>query len=304
MNYKIFNLKIYSDIKLQSLITYPTHFEKNDILIHVNRTPNMLATPPLLKNVCCEIAENEFLLYHEKLGIRIYVKDGKEVIIDKDYCSDMSAVSVYLLGSVMGALLHMRDYVPMHASTVLTDKGAILFTGVSGAGKSTIAYALHRRGYKVITDDIAPIKFCKEQLVVYPGYPKFKLWEDSLKINRSFDIEKDQIRDSFNKYYVNFSEEIEDKPYPIHKIYHLRTHNDDKILTIEKTKEIDRLKVLTANTYRRAYIKGLKKEIPHFRVKVKLAKLPMTTIDRPQRPDNFEEYVDRVEEDILRSSPN
>ncbi len=263
-------------------------------------TPRLLSKPIILKNICCEMAENEFLLFNKKLGVRIYVVNGNEIIIDENSCADIKDILVYLRGSVTGALLHMNNYVPMHASTVLTDKGSILFTGVSGAGKSTIAFALHRRGYNVICDDISPIKNVEEQLFVYPGFSQFKLWEDSLKLNKSFKKEKVRIRDSINKYYIDFENEIENKPYPIYKIYNLRIHNSKKILTIEKTKEIDRLKILNVNTYRRAYVKGLNKEAVHFRVKVKLAKFPMTTIDRPYLPDNFEEYVDRVEEDMLK----
>ncbi|MGB3758766.1 MAG: hypothetical protein WBA07_20675, partial [Rivularia sp. (in: cyanobacteria)] len=49
----------------------------------------------------------------------------------------------------------------------------------SGWGKSTLATAFHTKGYDVLTDDVLPIKVEKNQTVVFPSYPQFKLCPDA-----------------------------------------------------------------------------------------------------------------------------
>ena len=52
-----------------------------------------------------------------------------------------SDVRVFLLGSCIGALLHQRGILVLHAGAIHTDKGAVLFTGPWGIGKSTLLAA-------------------------------------------------------------------------------------------------------------------------------------------------------------------
>ena len=47
----------------------------------------------------------------------------------------------------------------MHASAIVHEGKAVLFTGISGAGKSTTANAFRLKGYKMLTDDVCPITF-------------------------------------------------------------------------------------------------------------------------------------------------
>ncbi|MFH1728808.1 MAG: hypothetical protein ABIA04_10385 [Pseudomonadota bacterium] len=298
-NYKIFNLNIESQFQIRALNSVKEAFTNPNLKIIIAKTPDNLSRPIRKKNVCCQMAENEFLFFNEKLGLRYYVKDGKEIIIDQDFMKDEDKLSLFLLGSVMGATLYMKNYLPMHASTILTGKGAVMFIGNSGVGKSTLAYAFYKRGYRVITDDIAPIKMENKKLNLFASYPMMKLWEDSIKLNQETG-DFIQVRDSLNKYYVSYEQLDQGKAIPIYKMYHVRTHNDEKILTIEKTLGKARLKIIKANSYRKSYIQGLNKQSTFFKIAVELAKLPMTTITRPQRTEDFKHYIDVIEKDILK----
>jgi hypothetical protein len=56
------------------------------------------------------------------------------------------------MGAVLRLRQHNRFYV--HASGVVNSRGmALMFAGASGTGKSTLAYALARRGWRVLGDD-------------------------------------------------------------------------------------------------------------------------------------------------------
>ena len=70
-----------------------------------------------------------------------------------------SDIRVFLLGSCLGALLHQRGVLALHASAIETDQGAVLFMGDSGMGKSTTLQAFIKRGYKMLADDITRGRF-------------------------------------------------------------------------------------------------------------------------------------------------
>ena len=55
--------------------------------------------------------------------------------------------------SVMPLALQASGYETLHASAVSTGAGVVAFCGERGAGKSTMAYALARRGFEQFADD-------------------------------------------------------------------------------------------------------------------------------------------------------
>ena len=75
-----------------------------------------------------------------------------EVALGADY--DPSKLSVYLMGTCMGAIHYQRGLMMLHGSCVTDGQRAILLTGDSGAGKSTLAAespgleADHRRCFR------------------------------------------------------------------------------------------------------------------------------------------------------------
>ncbi|MFH1727759.1 MAG: hypothetical protein ABIA04_05005 [Pseudomonadota bacterium] len=271
--YKIFNLDIKSQTPIKALDEVKQPSSMPDILITIGKTPNTLLKPLRNKNLYYQMAENEFLFFNESLGLKFYAKNGTEIIIDKDCMGDTDNVSLFLLGSVMGATLYMRNYLPLHASTILSSRGAVMFTGISGVGKSTIAYALYKRGYKVISDDIAPLKLENNKLFLYSSYPKMKLWENALDLNK-VSGNFPQIKVSFNKYYVSYDPLDQNQALPIYKIYNLEIHNDHAVSTLDKTIEKDRFKIIYANSYRNNYINGLNKQSTFFEIATKLARYP------------------------------
>lgn len=82
-------------------------------------------------------------------------------------------VIAWLCGAVFALLLFQRGETPLHASAVATDAGAIVIAGDSGAGKSTTARALLRRGCRFLSDDL--VRLDPATLLVQPGRPSLKL---------------------------------------------------------------------------------------------------------------------------------
>jgi hypothetical protein len=88
-----------------------------------------------------------------------------------------------LFGSVLGAFIHMRHLMPLHASAIRFGDSVVAFTGVSGAGKSTMAAILAERGYSMVSDDVCaidPAPGGNAPPLVRPSFARLKLWGDSM----------------------------------------------------------------------------------------------------------------------------
>ena len=57
----------------------------------------------------------------------------------------------------------------LHASGVLTPQGAVALCGVSGSGKSTIAYGLSRLGCTQLADDALVLSLSEDAAVIHPS---------------------------------------------------------------------------------------------------------------------------------------
>ena len=91
-------------------------------------------------------------------------------------------LTTYLYGAVLGFLLRSRGVLAMHASCVANEDGAILLAGDSGAGKSTTAAALDRRGWRVVSDDLTALSLPVETgrpWLAHHAFTHVRLWPTS-----------------------------------------------------------------------------------------------------------------------------
>ncbi len=114
------------------------------------------------------------------MRFRITRKGG--VTIDFAPGANPLLVQHYLLGHVMGAILHLWGALPLHASCVTRDGATIAITGRRGAGKSTLAAALHQRGWTPVADDVTAISSSPGGVMLaWPGPPRFRLDPQAIK---------------------------------------------------------------------------------------------------------------------------
>jgi hypothetical protein len=67
------------------------------------------------------------------------------------------------------AVLHGLEV--LHASAVVTDRGAVACIGPSGTGKTSLALELCRRGAAFLADDVLALELAEESLLAHPGAP-------------------------------------------------------------------------------------------------------------------------------------
>ncbi len=297
--YYVFGLRIHSELEIPELIKDKTTLPP-DVKISIGETPNELSSAKN-KGVTFQITHNELLLGLKGIA-RYYVKDGKEITISPKPNSDLRDIRLFLLGSCFGALLHQQKILALHASAIVHQGKAVIFTGISGAGKSTTANALRLEGFKMMTDDICPIKMIEGVPYALPGYPQSKLWEDALdNLNVDYKDYK-KVRTKLNKRAVPIMGDFESKAIPIKAIYRLQKHKKDQVELIDLDNS-DKFLLLKNMTYRHYFIEDTAAHPYHFMNCSMLAnKAPIKCIIRPEK-FCLPEVLSTIKEDLKSLNP-
>lgn len=125
-------------------------------------------------------SSKDFFISWDDVGTFRFL-NGEKIVVYSKKDVDSYKLKTYILGPVLAALLHQRGFLVLHASAVKINSYAVAFLGFSGMGKSTLAMALNKAGYPLLTDDILAIQFDENGVpIVYPGFPQTKLSPQSI----------------------------------------------------------------------------------------------------------------------------
>ncbi|MDY6899888.1 MAG: hypothetical protein SWZ49_17680 [Cyanobacteriota bacterium] len=219
--YRIYNLCIASELYFPRLIEIET---EPDVNIRFGKVNDAITRQrENSKTIVGEIPEiGEFLIY-----------DGKEIIIEPVRGIDNSLLRTVVLGPVFCVLLRQRGLLVLHASCININNNGVAFMGSSGWGKSTLATAFHNKGYDVLTDDVLAIKVEKNQAIVYPSYPQFKLCPDAATslgqdIQQLFPVSNNSFKVAYQ-----LDQGFQKNPILLQKIYVLDKGSEHKITRLK-----------------------------------------------------------------------
>ena len=173
-DYSVFGLHVRSDLPLPELLAAEGS-SKPQVRVSIGKAPE-----PPAAGAGPHLTDGGLLLVIAGIA-RYFVQDGSTIIVDPEPGVPDANLRLFLLGSAMGALLHQRGLLPLHANAVEIGGRAFAFMGASGSGKSTLAAWFHDHGYRIIADDVCAIRFDGEQPVVAPGLPRLRLWKEALE---------------------------------------------------------------------------------------------------------------------------
>jgi hypothetical protein len=94
-----------------------------------------------------------------------FLGDESSVVAISDAEVSPDLVEDAYFRNVLPLVMQLRGYEVLHASAVSTPGGLIVLCGVSGAGKSTFAFALSARGKQVWADDAVVLEIDSDQVV-------------------------------------------------------------------------------------------------------------------------------------------
>jgi hypothetical protein len=290
--YHAFGLNIWSEIHLPELNGGDFKEDSIDIWIKKGEIPEAWLQR---KDRTRVVVEGHEVMFESPNTAFFSIAKGNEISVCFLKEADERKIRLYLLGSCFGILLMQRKVMPLHGSAIEINGKAYAFVGHSGAGKSTLASAFLQRGYKLLSDDVIPVRLSKEKVpIAYPSYPHQKLWEESLV---GFGMNASGYQSLFEretKYSVPVGESFYNKPIPLGGVFELSKGNTRKF-RFKKIGTLEKFRVLLQHTYRDFLIDRLKLAEWHFKHSMEVGKrTPIFELRRPSEGFTAPRLVDEI----------
>jgi hypothetical protein len=225
-------------------------------------------------------------------GVAKYVvEDGSRISVEPAAGASADEVRLFLLGSAMGALLYQRELFPLHGCAIETPWGAMIFVGPQGIGKSTLAAQFHRKGYRVLSDDVSAVASKPGGLEVLPALAHFRLCADAYE---RLDVPHEG---SFHvdKFVVPLGEGYCPYPVPLQAI-HVLADQESGEPEFRLLRGFDRVQCLLENLYRPQYLQGQSTQGALLQMAGSMAqKCAMVTVTRRRDPELIAASVDFLE---------
>ncbi|MBL8295343.1 MAG: hypothetical protein JNN08_26090 [Bryobacterales bacterium] len=186
-HYSVCGLVIESDQPIQELRPHPPGSPDLVVRWNVDQLPastqNWFRQWPLTGRPWLRFARTEggYLLRFGDWADFWVSASGSLVLCRPDPATPDHTVKHMFLDQTLPLLLSRRGSAVFHASAVQTEHGAVVFSGPSGRGKSTLAGYFAGLGYPLITDDCLAVRIAGDSFTVLPAYPGVRLWQDSLQ---------------------------------------------------------------------------------------------------------------------------
>ena len=125
------------------------------------------------------------------------------------------------LSNVMPMALSRQGKLVLHASAVEVDSSALVFVGVSGRGKSTLATSFAGDGHALVVDDGLVVESHGGRFMAMPGNPSVRLWRDSEQLLSGSDAHADPLLEYTEKRRIDSSDALRfcPRPLPIRAIF-------------------------------------------------------------------------------------
>jgi hypothetical protein len=140
----------------------------------------------------------------------------------------------------------------------------VLFTGVSGIGKSTLAAAFYKEGYRVLTDDVCAVMIDEQDSpYIIPGFPGIKLWKDAAERFGKNVTELMPVKKDLEKFQIEAGRSFLDSAVSLNKIFILHSA-DNGAIDIAQITGFRRFEAVIENTYRYRFVKAQGVKSLHF----------------------------------------
>jgi hypothetical protein len=246
--YWAYGIRIHAEIVCPELLPHPQPIGNPDVTIRL--LPPVDRVAENLENGYFEVRPGLFRLAVP--GVAQYlVEEGTRISVEPVEGAAPEEVRLFLLGSTMGALLYQRGLFPLHGSAVETSRGAMIFVGEQGVGKSTLAAQFHHKGYRLLSDDVCAVTMGPEGLRVLPALAQFRLCADAYERLGT----PETGRFNVDKFVVPMGEGYCTEPAPLKAIHILGVH-ENEAPHFEVLRGFDRVQRLLENLYRPQYLKG------------------------------------------------
>jgi hypothetical protein len=282
--YWAYDLRIHAELECPELPSVPVETGSPDVTVRL--LPPRADALEALENGYYEVHHSVFSLAIP--GVAQYrVEDGQRISITPLPDAPTDKVRLFFLGSAMGAILYQRGLFPIHGSAIETPWGAMIFVGAQGAGKSTLAAQFHRKGYRLLSDDVCAVAATPEGLQILPALAQLRLCTDAYERLGS----QRGARFDVDKFVVPIEEGHCSRRAPLRAIHILADH-DSATPEFNVLHGFERVQRLFENLYRPHYLKGQATQSGLMRMAAQIAKQgTMVEVKRRRDPEALGDLV-------------
>ena len=284
--YRAYGVGIHSDFQLYNFVE-----EETEADVFIRKIDNGLDREEFEKKNRWIGLEGNYGWVMSRFA-QFFVRDGKYVDIYVDKEATYLEISAFVCGWCMAFLFTQRGYSAIHCSALEFGDGCVLVAGVSGAGKSTTAMELIKRGHRYLVDDIAMIR-PDDGFVVQPAFPIQKMCRNVAEKSDGKDLLfVDADKDKFAK--LNFDDFCNTQK-PLKGIVMLDKAECEKVLVNEPKGIQKYLKMFSALFISSLFPENGVDNGEKYRMLKTAEAIPYIVITRPEGKDTLQEICDIIE---------
>ena len=292
MIYTVCGINIDSAINLAGIFP-PSAEPRVDAVIKLVTTNDELADG-LPFGVSYNRDKKGMIATHPSVGSFLMV-GGKEIKVRAKAGVPEAELANVLITTPLAVLLLQRGLVPLHASAIETDRGAIVFLGHTATGKSCLAAWFQRKGCTVLADDLTVLSKDANGVVwVASGDGRLKLPRGTISKRKGEVVEYASLRPKVRKRVIPATGLGVAKKVLLAKIYLLEATNG-KDVVFRNINEKNRGYILGNNTYQSELLAKMQRW-PAYRqcVMNHLSAAPLSVISIPRGLKQIELAAEQV----------
>lgn len=215
--YKLYGMGVRSDFQLVQLLTLSEEEWKamSQITIREKPFPDEYKRQ---RECYSQIDRSRSILSNSYCYL--FIENGETICYEKKEKATDELLNAFILGWGMAILFYQRGQLAIHCSCVEKDGRAILISGNSGSGKSTITAELLKRGYSLMADDMVVVTFAEDgKVLAAAAFPYQKLCRDALGASGVSEEELIYIDEGKDKFLVPYKGVFIEEMVPVQAMY-------------------------------------------------------------------------------------
>lgn len=169
-------------------------------------------------------AEGGYRIWGPEYGGNVISADGRRVRAAPG-AAGIDTWQRMLVAQVLPFAAVLRGLEVLHASAVGMDRGAVALLGHSGAGKTSLALALCRRGAAFLADDVLALERADGELIGHPGAPMAGIdHAEAKRLSADGEAEREELAVNARERVTRVA--VSAEPAPLRALFFLDRHPD------------------------------------------------------------------------------
>lgn len=292
-HYRIYGLNLESELACPGFVSVSE--AKPDVFVTMGDVPDELEN---VKASGFKFQANPDHVLTKGRRARMLVSKGNQITIQPKEGTHEYVVRSLFMAWGLGALLHQRNVFPLHGSVISLGNACVAFCAPSGTGKSSLSALFVKRGYTLMDDNVAAIRFVNGVYMVQPGAPVIKFPHDVLEKSGGSFASLGTFQPFLEKSVVVVRQDFPVYPQPLRKVYVL-TRSGQPGFALSPLSGASRFDSLMKNTFCPQFLRGMNKLSQHFETVRSMAiQLPMVGVQLPGWPTSYSDVADALEQDF------